>query len=214
MTIQGMNLIYVADPMCSWCYGFGKTVSELLAEPGDLQPLQLALVMGGLRPFTTDALAPGKADEIFGHWHHVQDASGLPFAAAPNTALHEKGFVYDTEPASRAVVTVRSIWPQHSWAYFKSVQAAFYAEGKNMTRAEVLADVAQRVGLPRAEFAVAFASQAMRDATLQDFAQSQRWGITGFPGVIAAKGSELHLVCRGYAPAVTLRAQLAALTQG
>ena len=214
MAIQGMNLIYVADPMCSWCYGFGKTVSELLAEPGDLQPLQLALVMGGLRPFTTDALAPGKADEIFGHWHHVQEASGLPFSAAPNTALHEKGFVYDTEPASRAVVTVRSIWPQHSWAYFKSVQAAFYAEGKNMTRAEVLADVAQRVGLPRAEFAVAFASQAMRDATLQDFAHSQRWGITGFPAVIAAKGEELHLVCRGYAPTATLRANLAALIQG
>jgi len=204
-----MNLIYVADPMCSWCYGFGKTVSELLAEPGDLRPLQLALVMGGLRPFTTEPLAPGRADEILGHWQHVADASSLPFAAAPHTALHEDGFVYDTEPASRATVTVRSTWPEHSWAYFKAVQAAFYADGKNVTRPDVLADVAQQVGLPRAEFAVAFASQAMRDATRQDFAQSQGWGITGFPAVIAAKGDELHLVCRGYAPLATLRANVA-----
>ena len=213
-TLCHMNLIYVADPMCSWCYGFGKTVSELLAEPGDFKPLQLALVMGGLRPFTTEPLAPGKADEIFGHWHHVAQASGLPFSAAPNAALHESGFVYDTEPASRATVTVRSMWPQHTWAYFKAVQAAFYAEGKNVTRPEVLADVAEQVGLPRAEFAVAFASQAMRDATLQDFAQSQRWGITGFPAVIAAKGDELHLVCRGYASVDTLRTNLATLMKG
>lgn len=208
-----MNLIYVADPMCSWCYGFGKTVSELLAEPGDLRPLQLALVMGGLRPFTTETLAPGRADEILSHWKHVADASGLPFTAAPHSALHEDGFVYDTEPASRATVTVRSTWPEHSWAYFKAVQAAFYADGKNVTRPEVLADVARQLGLPRAEFAVAFASQAMRDATRQDFAQSQRWGITGFPAVIAAKGDELHLVCRGYVPLATLRANLATFAQ-
>ena len=62
-------------------------------------PLQLALIMGGLRPFTTEPMAPGKADEIFGHWHHVAEASGQPFAQAPNTALHLPGFVYDTEPA-------------------------------------------------------------------------------------------------------------------
>jgi putative protein-disulfide isomerase len=206
-----MNLIYIADPMCSWCYGFGKTISDLLADPGDTQPLQLALVMGGLRPFTTETLAPGRADEIFGHWHHVQEASGLPFAQAPNTALHEPGFVYDTEPASRATVTVRTLWPQHTWRYFKAVQQAFYADGKNVTRPEVLADVAEQQGLPRAEFAAAFASQAMRDATRSDFAQSQRWGVTGFPAVIAEHDDQLHLVCRGYAPVATLQQSLSAL---
>jgi putative protein-disulfide isomerase len=206
-----MNLIYVADPMCSWCYGFGRTISELLAEPLELRPLQLALVMGGLRPYTTDLLTPERAEEIFGHWRHVQEASDLPFAQAPNTALHEAGFVYDTEPASRATVTVRTLWPQHTWRYFKAVQAAFYADGKNVTQAAVLADVAESVGLPRAEFAKSFASTALREATAKDFAQSQAWGITGFPAVIAQKGDELHLVCRGYAPVETLRAQIAAL---
>ena len=206
-----MNLIYIADPMCSWCYGFGKTISQLLADPRDAEPLQLALVMGGLRPFTTEPLAAVRADEIFGHWHHVQEASGLPFAQAPHTALHEPGFVYDTEPASRATVTVRSLWPQHTWRYFKAVQEAFYAQGRNVTRPEVLADVAEAQGLPRAEFAVAFASQAMRDAATNDFAQSQRWGISGFPALIAEQGDQLHWVCRGYTPITTLRQSLSAL---
>lgn len=206
-----MNLLYIADPMCSWCYGFGGSMAELLADPGALRPLNLALVMGGLRPHTTEPMAPAQVEEILGHWRHVADATGLPFTAPPDTAMHQPGFVYDTEPASRATVTVRSMWPQHTWRYFKAVQAAFYAEGRDVTRPEVLADVAETLGLPRAEFAKGFASQAMRDATAQDFAQSRSWGITGFPAVLAEKAGELHWVCRGYVPAVQQRTQAEAV---
>jgi len=207
-----MNLIYIADPMCSWCYGFGKTLGALIEDPRDAAPLQLAVVMGGLRPYTTEPLAQGRADEIFGHWKHVHDASGLPFAQAPRTALHESGFVYDTEPASRATIAVRTHWPQHVWRYFKAVQHAFYAEGKNVTRPEVLADVAEQVGLPRAEFAVAFSSEDMREATRQDFAQSQAWGIRGFPALLAEVDGALQLVAHGFLPEEALRERLGTLT--
>ncbi|MGY4829825.1 DsbA family protein [Sphaerotilaceae bacterium SBD11-9] len=203
-----MNLIYVADPMCSWCYGFAKPLDELLAQPGPAAPLQLALIMGGLRPFTTEAITPERAGELAGHWHHVAEASGQPFAQSPNTALHIPGFVYDTEPASRAVVTVRTHWPKLVWRYLKAVQHAFYAEAKNVVQPEVLADVAESMGIPRADFAKAFASQEMRDATMADFQQSQAWGIRGFPALIAEHGDHLHLVGQGYMPIDALRERL------
>jgi putative protein-disulfide isomerase len=206
-----MNLIYIADPMCSWCYGFGRSIDGLTADAGAAAPLQLSLVMGGLRPFTTEPLAPGRADEIFGHWRHVHEASGLPFAAAPHTALHQPGFVYDTEPASRAVVAVRSQWPSQAWPFFKAVQHAFYAEGRNVTLSEVLADLAETLGLPRDEFALAFASDAMREQTRRDFSQALAWGIRGFPAMVAEHGDSLHLVAQGYLPAEALRERLEAL---
>ncbi len=203
-----MNLIYVGDAMCSWCYGFAAPLDELLADPGDAAPLQMALVMGGLRPFTTETIAPERADEIAGHWHRVAEASGQPFAQAPHTALHLPGFVYDTEPAARATVTVRSFWPQHVWRYFKAVQRAFYAEGRNVVDPAVLADIAEALGLPLADFSKAFASQKMRDATTQDFQQSQAWGIRGFPTLVAEHGDHLHLVGSGYMPIETLRERI------
>ena len=206
---ETMNLIYVGDAMCSWCYGFARPLDELLADPQDTAPLQMALVMGGLRPFTTEAIAPERADELAGHWKRVAEASGQPFAQAPHTALHRPGFVYDTEPAARASVTVRSLWPQQVWRYFKAVQHAFYAEGRNVTEPGVLADVAEQLGLPRAEFGKAFASQMMRDATLRDFQQSQAWGIRGFPTLVAEHGDHLHLVGSGFMPIATLRERLA-----
>lgn len=206
-----MNLIYVADPMCSWCYGFTTSMGALLADPGPAQPLQLALIMGGLRPYTTQRLSREKADEIFGHWRHVHEATGLPFAASPHTALDEPGFVYDTEPASRAVVTVRSLWPQHTWRYFKAVQHAFYAQGANVTRPEVLADLAEAGELPRHYFEKALASDKMREATQQDFAQAQSWGIRGFPALVAEHGGQLDLISNGHVPADVLRERLGAL---
>jgi putative protein-disulfide isomerase len=206
-----MNLIYVADPMCSWCYGFGRTMDELLADPGAAAPLQLALVMGGLRPFTTDPMAPDRVAEILGHWQHVREASGQPFAEAPHTALDEPGFVYDTEPASRAVVAVRGLWPAQVWRYFKAVQRAFYADARNVTQPEVLADLAEQQGLPRIEFARAFASTEVRDATGRDFAQTQAWGIRGFPALVAEHAGALHLVATGYLGIAALRERLALL---
>ena len=209
-----MNLVYIADPMCSWCYGFGKTIDVLLADPGPAAPLQLALVMGGLRPYTTEALAPGRADEILGHWRHVHEASGVPFAPAPHAALHAPAFVYDTEPASRGTVAVRSLWPKHVWRYFKAVQHAFYAEARDVTQAEVLVDLAARVGLPRVDFEAALDSPAMREATRDDFSQSQSWGIRGFPALLAEAGGRLHLVTHGWVGPEDLRERLAALPSG
>ena len=205
-----MNLIYVGDPMCSWCYGFARPLDALLADPQDAAPLQLALVMGGLRPFTTEPMSAERVTELAGHWQHVEEASGQPFAELPHTALNTPGFAYNTEPACRAVVTLRTLRPPQVWRYFKAVQQAFYAEARNVTDPAVLADLAVQCGLPRDEFAHRFASQAMRDATLADFRQSQAWGIRGFPTLLAEHGAHLHLVGSGYMPIGTLREQLAA----
>ena len=59
------RLIYVADPMCSWCYGFAPVLAEVEAR---LKPeLPLTLVLGGLAP---DDDAPMQA----GMRRYVQDA--------------------------------------------------------------------------------------------------------------------------------------------
>lgn len=209
-----MNFIYVADPMCSWCYGFGQTLDALLKNPGAAAPMQMAVLLGGLRPYTTDPMAPGTADEIRGHWERVAALTGLPFSHEPGSALRQPGFVYDTEPASRAVVAVRLHWPQHVWKMFRALQHAFYAEGRDVTRPEVLADVAGSIGIPRENFATAFASEATREATRADFEQAQAWGIRGFPALIAEHGDALHLLVQGYAPIDDLRARIDALAAG
>lgn len=200
-----MQLIYVADPMCSWCWGFSsRPLSALL----DDEAHTLALVMGGLRPGTTEPLGAAKANEILGHWQRVAQMSGAPFAAAPHAVLNNPTFVYDTEPASRAVVVVRERWPDQAWPFMKAVQQAFYADARDVTQGPVLTAIVAECGLPADEFRAAFDAPAAREATARDFVQAQEWGIRGFPALIAQHGGRLHMVAQGYTPVETLRERL------
>jgi putative protein-disulfide isomerase len=187
-----MQLLYLADPLCSWCYGFGPELAKLLARHPDAQ---LEVVMGGLRPFNTEPTTPEFREMLRGHWRHVATASGLPFSEA---ALQSPGFIYDTEPACRAVVTARSIEPAKALGFMKAVQLAFYRDGRDMTRGDELAQIAGEQGFERDTFRMQLDSPRMRDATRADFSRTQMLGVSGFPTLGVVHGKQVYLVTSGY----------------
>lgn len=187
-----MQLLYVADPLCSWCYGFGPELARLLERhPGTA----LDVVMGGLRPGNREPMSEPFRAMLREHWSHVQAASGLPFTEA---ALAREGFTYDTEPACRAVVTARNLFAGMALTYMKAVQEAFYRDGRDVTQDGVLADIAQEKGFGRAAFLAQLTSEAMREETKLDFATAQSVGATGFPTLGLGKGSQIYLVTAGF----------------
>jgi len=188
-----MHLLYIADPMCSWCYGFGPELTKLVERHPEAR---LDLVMGGLRPFNTKVMSPEFKEMLRGHWRHVATASGLPFS---ESIFERDDFVYDTEPPCRAVVTARQLDPAKAYAYLKAVQLAFYRDGRDVTRASVLADIAAECGYEREIFLMRFESPAMRSETQGDFARTQSLGVGGFPTLGLVDGSQVFLVTSGYA---------------
>lgn len=190
----GWSLVYVADPMCSWCYGFAPQLGRV-REAFPQLPLQL--VMGGLRQDDRPMDERLRA-HLRHHWSEVASRSGQPFDLS---WLEREDFVYTTEPACRAVITVREREPRLSLPMFSAIQRAFYAQGRDVTRAEVLGDLAEEVGVPRPDFEAAFDSPELREATLDDVALVQRWGIGGFPTLIAAREGEGQMVAPGYVEA-------------
>lgn len=189
------RLLYVMDPMCSWCWGFAPVVQALAAQAG-AAGVPLQLVLGGLRRERA-ALDPAMRVRILSHWQAVNASTGQLFNF--NDALPE-GFVYDTEPACRALVTARGLDEQSVWPLLELIQEAFYAEGRDVTRAQVLVELAERAGIPRIEFAAAFDSQAMQAATEADFTWVQDLGISGFPTLLAERDGRLALLTNGYQP--------------
>ena len=199
------KLYYFADPMCSWCYGFGPVLSQFVASHANLP---LSIVMGGLRPYTKEPVADKQKSDIRGHWRHVEEASGLPFNDA---LLMKPEFIYDTEPACRAIVTARETAHANVPGYLQAVQAAFYRDARDVTDANVLADIAGEQGMERASFLAALNFAEMRDAVRGDFALTQSVGIRGFPALCAARGKELHSITSGYAPIDVVEQGFAAL---
>ena len=194
MTAQ---LVYFADPMCSWCWGFKPSLLGVLNRYGANLPLRM--IMGGLRPGTTDPMDADAKAKTRHHWESVAEASGQPFNFG---FFDQDGFVYDTEPACRAVVTGGDLAPEHVFGLLIAVQAGFYEENRDVTDPEVLADLALDAGYDRDEFLDRFDSQEMIKATADGFQLSQSVGITGFPTLLIGDDENGYdLVCAGYQPA-------------
>jgi putative protein-disulfide isomerase len=204
--MDGPHLIYFADPMCSWCYGFSPVIDQIRAAYGRALPIRV--IMGGLRPGTETPMTPEAKRDVVGHWNHVHEASGLPFDPA---VLDREGFIYDTDPAARAVVVARRLGGEELAArYLASAQRAFYAENRDVTRGEVLGEIAAEYGLDRDAFLADWATDEAKQETWRDYALSQRAGVTGFPTLVGGPNDQgvYGVVTRGYAPAEQVLAVL------
>lgn len=196
MPATDRHFVYFADPMCSWCYGFGPVMAALRERFAGR--LGLRLVMGGLRAGNRQPMRDKDREYIRGAWRSVQEASGQPFDHA---FFERETFTYDTEPACRAVVTMRRLAPERAFGFLGAVSAAFYAANRDVTADEVLADIAAEAGVDRARFAAELASPEARNETFGDFLMAKQSGVEGFP--LLAAGSDANgyaLVAHGFRP--------------
>jgi putative protein-disulfide isomerase len=191
------QLIYFSDPMCSWCWGFAPVITAIRRRFGSGLPIRL--VMGGLRPGTDKPMSREAWAGLDSHWVHVTEASGQPF----HPGLKDReGFVYDTDPAARAVVILRRHDMGLALAFLERAQRAFYAENQDVTDPQVLADLAAPFGVQRESFLALMASPEAKTETWTDYAISQRAGVTGFPTLVAGPNADgvYGAVTRGYSP--------------
>ena len=190
------HLVYFADPMCSWCYGFAPVIAVLAERFEERLPLQV--VMGGLRAGNTTPMRAEDKDYIRSAWTNVNQATGQPFDFH---FLDRDGFVYDTEPACRAVVAARRLQPAMALPFMSRIQQAFYAENRDMTSAAEIADVAEEAGFERETFSDTFLAPDTRNDTFRDFLTAQHLEIRGFPTLIAGNNEEGYaLLTNGYRP--------------
>ena len=186
-------LWYFADPMCSWCWGFSPVIDEILATYEG--KFNCALVLGGLRVGGTEPMSAEQRDEILHHWHEVQKMTGQSFLF--DNAMPE-GFIYNTEPACRAVAAISGINPQLIFPLFKAIQSAFYEEGLDVTQKETLAVIVEKLGIDKSVFLNAFDSEDAHKKTKAHFHQTRQFGVRGFPTIVLQHGGQYHLVSSGY----------------
>ncbi|MDX5151617.1 MAG: DsbA family protein [Acidiferrobacterales bacterium] len=186
---------YFADPMCSWCWGFSPVIARIREEYGS--SVRVSLNMGGLRPGTRSAISSELRNEILHHWESVHRLTGQSFQF--ENAMPE-GFIYDTEPACRAVLTFARLQPARTFEFFSEIQSAFYAGGKDVTQPGVLSGIAIGFGVDETEFLERFQSSEMKEATQKHFTRTREAGIRGFPTLIWQYGDEVDLLSAGYSP--------------
>jgi putative protein-disulfide isomerase len=191
-----VEILYFANPMCSWCWGFAPVIARLRKEHGEAIRLTVALgsLGDGRRPMRPQDKASARE-----HWEHVTALTGQPFDFA---FFDREGFVYDTEPACRATAVVRGLDPDLALPYLHALHRAFYVENRDITRIEELTVQAVRLGVDGGAFERAFADPATRAATAEEMAETAHLGVVGYPTLLAladGRTGVLALGCKPYA---------------
>jgi putative protein-disulfide isomerase len=184
-------LIYIGDPMCSWCYGFSPELDKI-REAFPLTTFEM--VMGGLRSGGQETMSDLRAF-LSSHWIEVEKASGQRFN---HSILKRDDLIYNTEPACRAAIVAKQLNPFVSYEYFKRLQKSFYLDNQVPTDVDVFIGIATDLGIDPTDFKEKFNHRQAKMDAYSEFDLANTLGAQGFPTLIAKINGRLFLVTNGY----------------
>jgi putative protein-disulfide isomerase len=183
------RLLYVADPMCSWCWGFAPVLSEL--EPRLRPGVELHLVMGGLAPDDDRPMDPATARYVQNAWRAVEARTGARFEHAFWERCTPRR---STWPACRAVLAAGD----RGTEMYGALQRAYYLEARDPSDRATLIAVAGELGFDESAFAERIDADETWAALSRDFELRDRSGVTGYPSLVLQRGDEFVPLTRGW----------------
>lgn len=189
------ELFYVADPMCSWCWGFASILETVRAETAGTASLRY--VMGGLAPDSDDPMPDATRAMVKNAWVQVERTTGATF----NHDFWERNAPRrSTYPSCRAVLSAERLEAGSTPRMFAAIQRAYYVEARNPSDLDVLVVAARSIGMDEGPFREAMESEAVEGDLRRDLALKSTLGATGFPSLIARSGSKTHAISLGWSP--------------
>jgi len=180
MNPSPLRLIYVHDPMCSWCWAFRpvwRRICESLPRGVEVRRL-----LGGLAPDTDEPMPEPMRQAISGYWRVIQ-------RKVPGTRFNFDFWRLNTPrratyPACRAVIAARDQGADFEEEMILAIQQAYYLRARNPSDNATLVDLAGELGLDRGRFAKDLVAEQTQFRLLQEIAEGRRMGAQGFPSLL------------------------------
>ncbi len=197
------TIYYVADPMCSWCWGFQPVLEKVKeAVPEGLSPIY---VMGGLARDTDEPMPDAVRAHVQRAWRDVAARTGARFNWAFWETCTPRRCTY---PSCRGFYAGQK---QHAGTeMFEAIQRAYYREARNPSDAEVLVALAGEIGLDTRRFARDLASLEIEQQMQDGFNLRRAMNANQFPSLVVREGISAIFVAKGYSDAETVLARLQA----
>jgi len=188
------QLLFVTDPLCSWCWGMLPEVVKLrqIFEPEVEFNLMLAgLQVGNKKPNDIDK------QRLLNIWSEVVNVTGQKISGK---LPKDPEFIYHSEIPCRAVKIVQFYQPDLTWDFFTRLQEAFYVEGNNITSVNSLAQLANECGFQK-DIPSLIQDHDIVTATREDFITAKQLGAHALPSLLLDTGEGLRLIAGGYTAA-------------
>ncbi len=201
---QDTRVIYVGDPMCSWCYGVSPVVNDL-QQYCTAHDIRFEIVVGGLRAGGGDQWNEGFIAFLRNEWGIIADKTGVEFNFG---ILDQDYFNYNTEQSCRAVVIARSLLPDDNnallTAFFKGIQTKFYLYNEDPKEVSFYENLCAEAGIDFSAFKTCFEDREWKKRTIAEFRYRSQLGVNSFPSFLLVKGDKVTLLAAGYATLLEL----------
>ena len=193
------SLIYIHDPMCSWCWGFRPALDELLNSLGvankDIHgDINIVRLVGGLAPDSDEPMPEEMKQHLSAIWRTIQQhVPGTEFNFDFWTECAPRRSTY---PACRAVIAARNQGIENDDKMTLAIQQAYYLGAKNPSDNDVLVELAREIGLNKDVFKEDLVSDGVNQTLNDEINFSRRMGVQGFPSLMlmTSKGANLITV--------------------
>lgn len=198
------TLIYVHDPMCSWCWSF-RPVWQAVKQ-GLNDNVEIQYLLGGLAADSQAVMPEDMQQSIRRTWQRIQqEVPGTEF----NYAFWEKCQPRrSTYPACRATIACRMQQPSLEQAMLLAIQQAYYLKAQNPSDETVLVNLAEKIGLEVKQFSVDIQSENCQNNLLQEVKHCRDIGVSSFPGLVLKKGESYVLLDLDYNNSKTILDQI------
>jgi predicted DsbA family dithiol-disulfide isomerase len=174
-----LQIVVYQDVLCAWCYVAEQRLDALARELG-------GLVRISYRPFSLRPRDQAPTTrEIAAAQRALALARREPEAAALRPDLWTSNDLpRSTVPPLMALEAARLQGPDARAALSQTLRRAALEQGVNVTRTDVLYELAGRVGLKMDRFAAAFRAEATRRRVLNGRAAAAARGVRQVPAVV------------------------------
>ena len=191
------TLIYVHDPMCSWCWGFEPTRKELFAKLPE--SLELRRLVGGLAPDSDQPMPEAMRIGLQQTWHRIEQM-------IPGTRFNFEFWTLNTPrrstyPANRAVIAARLQAADKDPKMTAAIQRAYYLEARNPSDNSTLIELAAEIGLDAERFASDLVAESTDEELRAEIGAARAFGIDSFPSLAVLGDNGLRHIRLDYADA-------------
>lgn len=207
---QATQLIYVHDPMCSWCWGF-KPVFDTLCERTD-GGLEVCRLLGGLATDSDQPMPAGLQLQLQDTWRRIQQRipdTRFNFDFWTNCAPRRS-----TWPACRAVIAARELDPTQELPMITAIQHAYYLQARNPSDTDTLVELAESLGLDGHLFTERLQHAETHATLAEEIDRARRVGANSFPSLRLQVGTSVWPVAVDYINVDNMRAKIEALLAG
>lgn len=193
--METIEIIYVFDPLCGWCFGFAPVMNGIEAEFRGRAAV--SVIAGGM--IIGDRVGPiGRMADVIKEGNpRITEMSGVEFGEAFDRMVEEGSAILNSLPPSTALAVCKELKPDQALKFAGELQNLFFKQGKDFSDIDVLVEAASAVGIGENEFQELYHQDKYERRALEDFQYSRDLGVTGFPTVLLKKEDRIKTVSRG-----------------